>query len=155
MTDTLSALRDALKQAETALVHCAGLPGGRSADECLPVVRTALSASLVKTPEVIADLETRLQTFDEDPKGPWGYDERDAKVDRKVLAALSASEAEMEGVEGLKPCPFCGGEARLIEGADGESAFIQCLMMSAHKAIFFDGDNNAANDVVEQWNRRA
>lgn len=52
----------------------------------------------------------------------------------------------------LKPCPFCGGDAEIREGE--EMAYVQCLRMSMHKAIFYDGDNNAAAEVAEQWNRR-
>jgi hypothetical protein len=53
----------------------------------------------------------------------------------------------------LKPCPFCGGEARIVEGE--ESAYVQCTQVKMHVAIFYDGDNNAANEVAEQWNRRS
>lgn len=52
----------------------------------------------------------------------------------------------------LKPCPFCGGEAKIVEGE--ESAYVQCLDVKMHRALWFDGDNNAANEVTEQWNRR-
>lgn len=55
--------------------------------------------------------------------------------------------------ENLKPCPFCGGEAVIVEGE--ESAYVQCLTMSMHRALWFDGDNAAADEVREQWNRRA
>ena len=54
----------------------------------------------------------------------------------------------------LKPCPFCGGEAMVVEGRDGESAYVQCVMMKMHRAIWVDGDNNAANDAADEWNRR-
>tara|TARA_R110000868_G_scaffold118010_1_gene313150 strand:+ start:118 stop:336 length:219 start_codon:yes stop_codon:yes gene_type:complete len=53
----------------------------------------------------------------------------------------------------LLPCPFCGGEARLVEGE--ESAYVQCREVKMHRAMFFDGDNDAANTVAEAWNRRA
>jgi len=53
----------------------------------------------------------------------------------------------------LLPCPFCGGEARLIDG--DETAYVQCLDMKMHRAIWFSGDNNAADEVRQQWNRRA
>lgn len=52
----------------------------------------------------------------------------------------------------LLPCPFCGGEVRLVEG--DESAYVQCTDMKMHRAIWFQGDNNAADEVREQWNRR-
>ena len=54
----------------------------------------------------------------------------------------------------LKPCPFCGGGVRLVESNDGEDAYIQCREVKMHRAMWFDGDNNAANEVAEQWNRR-
>ena len=53
----------------------------------------------------------------------------------------------------LRECPFCGGEASIIEGE--ESAYVQCQSMKMHRALWFDGDNDAANVVREQWNRRA
>lgn len=53
---------------------------------------------------------------------------------------------------GLLPCPFCGGEVRLVEG--DESAYVQCRDVKMHRAIWFQGDNAAADEVREQWNRR-
>ncbi len=55
--------------------------------------------------------------------------------------------------ESLLPCPFCGSEVRMIEGE--ESAYIQCLGVKMHRAIWFSGDNCAADEVREQWNIRA
>lgn len=54
--------------------------------------------------------------------------------------------------EALKPCPHCGGEAVLVEGE--ECAYVQCLDMKMHRSMFVDGDNNAAAEAKEQWNRR-
>ena len=51
------------------------------------------------------------------------------------------------------PCPFCGGEAVVMEGE--ECAWVQCLDMKMHRSMFVDGDNNAAAEAKEQWNRRA
>lgn len=53
----------------------------------------------------------------------------------------------------LLPCPFCGGDARLVEGE--ESAYVQCREVKMHRAMFFDGDNDAASVVAGEWNRRA
>lgn len=55
--------------------------------------------------------------------------------------------------ETLKSCPFCDGEAEIVEGE--ESAYAQCKQVKMHRALWFDGDNNAAEEVAEQWNRRA
>ena len=52
----------------------------------------------------------------------------------------------------LKNCPFCGGEAKLIEGE--ECAYVQCLQVKCHRGPFVDGDNAAADEAVEHWNRR-
>lgn len=51
----------------------------------------------------------------------------------------------------LAPCPFCGDEVNLIEGE--ESAYIQCTGMSMHRALWFSGDNDAANVVITEWNK--
>lgn len=53
----------------------------------------------------------------------------------------------------LLPCPFCGGQAELVEGE--ECAYVQCLDMKMHRAMFVDGDNTAGLEALEQWNRRA
>jgi hypothetical protein len=52
----------------------------------------------------------------------------------------------------LKPCVFCGGDVKLVERE--ESAFIQCLKVSGHRAIFLQGDNAISDEVVEMWNTR-
>jgi hypothetical protein len=55
--------------------------------------------------------------------------------------------------DALLPCPFCGGEAHVVEG--DECAFVQCRQVKMHRALWVDGDNNAAGEAREQWNRRA
>ena len=57
----------------------------------------------------------------------------------------------MSAIE-LLPCPFCGGEAKLIEGE--ECAYVQCLQVKCHRGPFVDGDNAAADEAVDEWNRR-
>lgn len=63
------------------------------------------------------------------------------------------TDAQDEAITVPLPCPFCGGEAVVLEGE--ECAWVQCLDMKMHRAMFVDGDNNAAAEALEQWNRRA
>ena len=49
----------------------------------------------------------------------------------------------------LKPCPFCGGEAREEEADDG-GKFIECSTCSACTALHYD----RAENLVSAWNRR-
>ena len=60
----------------------------------------------------------------------------------------------MSGIK-LKPCPFCGGEATLINttalGMDCKS--VMCMRCKAKVTNF--GGNNTASKACEAWNRRA
>lgn len=49
----------------------------------------------------------------------------------------------------LKPCPFCGGEAMLEQGATELDNFIYCSKCRAGTRIF-----NTKNSAVKAWNRR-
>lgn len=53
----------------------------------------------------------------------------------------------------LLPCPFCGGEVHIVVG--DESAYVQCREVKMHRALWFSGDNNAEDEVRQEWNRRA
>ena len=55
----------------------------------------------------------------------------------------------------LKPCPFCGGKARLFVN-DGVRAI--CSKCYAGTMILTDNmeyESNAVETVIEAWNRRA
>lgn len=49
----------------------------------------------------------------------------------------------------LKPCPFCGGEARKDEADDG-GKFIECSTCSACTALHYD----RAENLESAWNSR-
>ena len=54
----------------------------------------------------------------------------------------------------LKPCPFCGGEARLFV-SDGVRAL--CAKCRASSKILVDSEcykTRAVEKVIEAWNRR-
>ena len=56
---------------------------------------------------------------------------------------------EPDGEPLLKPCPFCGGEAKILKGTYGYYPYCcncQCLLNTDYKT---------KQDVIEAWNRRA
>lgn len=55
----------------------------------------------------------------------------------------------------LKPCPFCGGKARLLVG---DGVRVICSKCYAGTMILTDNmeyESNAVETVIEKWNRRA
>ena len=55
----------------------------------------------------------------------------------------------------LKPCPFCGGEARTRDLSikipyDGIAHFVECCQCDVRSGISFDGEQGA----IETWNTR-
>lgn len=48
----------------------------------------------------------------------------------------------------LKPCPFCGGEARLYNPLESTMHFVYCNNCSAQ------GRGNTKAEAIEAWNRR-
>lgn len=55
----------------------------------------------------------------------------------------------------LKPCPFCGGEARIRDLSikipyDGIAHFVDCCQCDVRSGISFDGEQGA----IEAWNTR-
>lgn len=56
----------------------------------------------------------------------------------------------------LKPCPFCGGEAKVYDKGYGydHKGFVVCTC-GAQMVCQYDGDSNPIEKAVENWNRRA
>ena len=50
----------------------------------------------------------------------------------------------------LKPCPFCGGRAKLMQIKKEPFAAVICRVCEVQSNIF-----SRAEDAVEAWNRRA
>lgn len=56
----------------------------------------------------------------------------------------------------LKPCPFCGGEAKAYHEGYGfcGKGFVECSC-GAQMVCQYDGDSIPIEKAVENWNRRA
>ena len=63
----------------------------------------------------------------------------------------------------LRPCPFCGGEAKLKKGFPGrqngrKQALVQCRACGCRTPMFYQYEYESVSDVyahaVEAWNRR-
>lgn len=83
-------------------------------------------------------------------------------------------ESEVKQMKNLKSCPFCGGEARLIQKSHGSqssptritnSYVVGCdkcrIYTEYHQSDIWQGadgvvniDANGAIDAIEAWNRR-
>lgn len=61
-------------------------------------------------------------------------------------------------MEGLKPCPFCGGKAKIFVIEKGVKSVIYCLTPSCgfHRHSYNNGDTDehAALRLTTAWNRR-
>lgn len=56
-------------------------------------------------------------------------------------------------MDDLKPCPFCGGKAVLIESIPAQVFKVECMNTSCYcfsTSIIFSSKSNA----IEAWNRR-
>lgn len=49
----------------------------------------------------------------------------------------------------LKPCPFCGGEAKVRVWGDGLGVTVECQLCYTHK------HRDTEAEAIEVWNRRA
>lgn len=57
-------------------------------------------------------------------------------------------------MRGLKPCPFCGGEAKLTHKSDMLS-FVECRKCGIQGSSFLKAFDRASDDAaIEAWNRR-
>lgn len=61
--------------------------------------------------------------------------------------------------EALKPCPFCGGDARIVVLEKGYKSIITCTTPECgfmwHSYNNGDTDETAAQRLRAAWNRRA
>ena len=55
----------------------------------------------------------------------------------------------------LKPCPFCGGEARLFVNGGVRVICSKCYASTRIMSDEIEYDSNAVETVIEAWNRRA
>lgn len=54
----------------------------------------------------------------------------------------------------LKPCPFCGGNAELVNyGLTGKLKIVQCLDCGARTRVF-DPEVKRGESACDAWNRR-
>lgn len=59
----------------------------------------------------------------------------------------------------IKPCPFCGGEARLLHGSEGltgtRTSFVKCGECGCRTSAFaVDARYSSDERVIEIWNKR-
>ena len=84
-----------------------------------------------------------------------------------IITKVITREKENDMGDILKPCPFCGGEAKLerIQHDKRDNMFIQCKNCGCATRIFSCDinliprrvklDDKRISPVVEAWNRRA
>ena len=57
----------------------------------------------------------------------------------------------------LKPCPFCGGKARLQRKAKKHGFYvicIECYCSTPYYQYIFTSEEELRNTAIETWNRR-
>ena len=57
----------------------------------------------------------------------------------------------------LKPCPFCGGEAKIEHDCDERTTYFWATCNNRHCLVrpYSEEDFNSAEDAIEAWNTRA
>lgn len=61
----------------------------------------------------------------------------------------------------LKPCPFCGGDGKIVTGVTSgvprrATAYVKCVECGASAGLFYDfaADGSFVFKAIEAWNRR-
>ena len=55
----------------------------------------------------------------------------------------------------LKPCPFCGGKAKIVDVSGGWCAVVCDKCEATSKCIVYSGAYAAEAAAIKAWNRRA
>lgn len=58
-------------------------------------------------------------------------------------------------MDDLKPCPFCGGKARLFVNGGVRVICSKCHVGTMILTDNMEYESNAVETVIEKWNRRA
>lgn len=53
----------------------------------------------------------------------------------------------------LKPCPFCGGKATLVNNQSG-TVYVECTKCFAMGERMYDWWGETTEQAIEAWNRR-
>jgi Lar family restriction alleviation protein len=94
-----------------------------------------------------------------DEAGPWVKVEAmttPLQAQELAKSPVPVRECPFE-VEGLLPCPFCGGEAEILEITEGDEvaniggSVVTCRQCGASSPVHFDRKEN----LEDSWNRRA
>lgn len=68
----------------------------------------------------------------------------------RVASIRSGIGESVEECEELKPCPFCGGEAEMLNYSENEW-LVHCRMCDGMAERW----RKTEKEAIEQWNRRA
>lgn len=92
-------------------------------------------------------VEKMMTCFYQIKNNCFGYPEIKEICDL-AIERLKAIKEEQDAIP-LKPCPFCGGEAKIIQ--DERLCFYKVRCVKCHVETLPDDGRNM---VVEEWNRR-